>query len=126
LDPAVQALAEQVITGNEEVRQRAHANNSAMVVIDPRSGQVLAMAGSKDFWDQSIAGQVNVTVAGRQPGSSIKPLVYLAGFEKGLNPATVVVDEPTAFSAPPGQPPYRPTNHKDHFYGPVTLRDAHR
>jgi penicillin-binding protein 1C len=124
LDPAVQELAEEVVASNEDVRQRGHANNTAMVVLDPRTNQVLAMVGSKDFRDASIDGQVNVTLAERQPGSSIKPVVYLAAFEAGLNPAVQVRDQPTLFSAPPGQPPYSPTNWEGRFVGLVTLRDA--
>jgi penicillin-binding protein 1C len=124
IDLGIQELAEQIVAQDEQVRQLAHANNSSMVVIDPRNGQVLAMVGSKSFFDQSVAGQVNVALAGRQPGSSIKPLVYLTGFEKGLNPAVEVLDQPTTFSAPPGQPPYVPTNWENHYYGRVTLRDA--
>lgn len=124
LDPDIQALAEKVVADAEPLRQQAHANNTAMVVLDPTTGQVLAMVGSKNFWDASIAGQVNIAVAGRQPGSSIKPLVYLTGFEKGLNPAVTVLDQPTAFSSPPGQPPYVPTNWENRYYGEVTLRDA--
>jgi membrane peptidoglycan carboxypeptidase len=124
LDPAIQELAEQIVDRNEDVRQRGRANNTAMVVLDPRTSQVLAMVGSKDFWNQPIHGQVNVTVAGRQPGSSIKPLVYLTGFEKGLNPAVQVLDQPTLFSAPPGQPPYSPNNWDGRFLGRITLRDA--
>src|SRR5204863_9199226 len=73
LDPEIQALAEQVVASGEDVRRLAHANNSAMVVLDPRTSQVLAMVGSKDFWDAAVDGQVNVALAGRQPGSSIKP-----------------------------------------------------
>ena len=96
----------------------------AMVVIEPASGQVLAMVGSKDFYDRSIAGEVNVATSVRQPGSSIKPLVYLSGFEHGLNPATEVEDVRTDFSAPPGQPPYRPENYEDKYYGRTTLRDS--
>src|SRR5205823_14608767 len=65
-----------------------------------------------------------LALAPRQPGSSIKPLVYLTAFEQGLNPAVQVIDQTTAFSAPPGQPPYVPTNFEDKFYGRVTLRDA--
>src|SRR5579884_997370 len=124
LDPDVQALAEQVVGASAEVRRLAHANNSAMVVLDPRTSQVLAMVGSTNFSDASINGEVNLAVAGRQPGSSIKPIVYLTGFEKGLNPAVRVLDQPTAFSAPPGQPPYMPDNWESRFYGLVTLRDA--
>ncbi|MBX5489539.1 MAG: transglycosylase domain-containing protein [Chloroflexi bacterium] len=124
LDPEVQVLAEQVVAAGESVRRLARANNTALVVIDPRTSHVLAMVGSKDFWDAGIHGQVNLALAGRQPGSSIKPLVYLAGFERGLNPAVEVLDQPTAFSAPPGQPPYVPTNWENRYYGRVTLRDA--
>jgi membrane peptidoglycan carboxypeptidase len=124
LDPEIQALAEQVVAAGDNVRRLAHANNSAMVVLDPRTSQVLAMVGSRAFEDASIDGQVNLALAPRQPGSSIKPLVYLTGFERGLNPAVEVLDQPTAFSAPPGQPPYFPTNFEDKFYGLVTLRDA--
>lgn len=124
IDPDIQALAERIVADNEAVRQQAHANNSAMVVIEPATGQILAMVGSKDFGNQSIDGQVNVAVAGRQPGSSIKPLVYLTGFEKGLNPAVEVLDQRTQFSAPPSQPPYMPANYDDKYFGRVTLRDA--
>jgi membrane peptidoglycan carboxypeptidase len=124
LDPEVQQIAEQVVWGNEGVRRLGRANNTAVVVIDPRTSQVLAMVGSKDFNDSSIAGQVNVALALRQPGSSIKPLVYLTGFERGLNPATELVDAITAFPAPPGQPPYRPANYENKYYGRVTIRDA--
>src|SRR5207302_10231698 len=62
--------------------------------------------------------------AGWQPGSWWKPLGYLAGFDSGLSPAVEVLDRPTAFSAPPGQPPYRPANWEQRYYGRVTLRDA--
>jgi penicillin-binding protein 1C len=124
LDPAVQALAEEVVAAGEGVRRLARANNTALVVLDARTSQVLAMVGSKDFWDATIHGQVNLALAGRQPGSSIKPVVYLAGFERGLNPAVEVLDQRTVFSAPPGQPPYVPTNWENRFYGRVTLRDA--
>jgi penicillin-binding protein 1C len=124
IDLEVQQLAEDIVAQNDDVRRLAHANNTAMVVIDPPTGQVLAMVGSKAFDDTSVAGQVNVATSARQPGSSIKPLVYLAGFEHGLNPAVEVLDQPTSFSAPPGQPAYRPDNYESRFYGRITLRDA--
>jgi penicillin-binding protein 1C len=124
LDPVVQSLAEDVVGRNDEIRNQARANNSAMVVIDPATSEILAMVGSKNFWDQTVAGQVNVAMAGRQPGSSIKPLVYLTGFEKGLSPATEVQDRVTQFSAPLGQPSYTPENYENKYYDLVTLRDA--
>ena len=124
IDLETQQLAEQVVARGEAARVEAHANNTAMVVIEPATGQVLAMVGSKDFNDVSIAGQVNVATSARQPGSSIKPLVYLTGFEHGLNPATQVDDAPTPFSAPPGQPPYMPENYEKKYYGRIDLREA--
>ncbi len=124
IDLEVQHLAEQIVAANEPVRRLARANNTAVVVIDPRSSQVLAMVGSKDFNDTSIAGQVNVALAPRQPGSSIKPLVYLAGFERGLNPATELIDRVTTFPAPRGQRAYVPANYENKYYGRVNIRDA--
>ncbi len=124
IDLDVQRMAEQIVAANEPVRRLARANNTSVVVIDPRSSQVLAMVGSKDFNDTSIAGQVNVALAARQPGSSIKPLVYLAGFERGLNPATELIDAITAFPAPRGQAAYVPANYENKYYGRVPIRDA--
>ncbi|MGE3269789.1 MAG: transglycosylase domain-containing protein [Chloroflexota bacterium] len=124
IDLETQQLAEQIVAQNEGIRQAAHANNTAMVVIEPATGQVLAMVGSKDFNDVSIAGQFNVATSVRQPGSSIKPLVFLSAFEHGLSPATLVMDEPTSFSAPPGQPAYRPENYEHKYFGRLGLREA--
>ena len=124
IDLGIQELAEQIVTQNEPLRQQARANNSAVVVIEPGTGEVLAMVGSKNFFDDSVAGQVNVATSVRQPGSSIKPLVFLAGFERGLNPSVEVNDTLTPFSSPPPQPPYLPRNYEDKYYGQVSLRDA--
>jgi penicillin-binding protein 1C len=124
IDLDIQGMAEQIVTANEPIRRQAAANNTAMVVLDRQTSQVLAMVGSKDFNNRAIDGQVNVALAGRQPGSSIKPLVYLTAFERGLYPGVQVTDEITPFSAPPGQPPYVPANYEDKYYGLVTLRDA--
>ena len=124
IDLEIQQLAEQIVAQGADVRHLAQANNTAMVVIEPATGQVLAMVGSADFSDAAIDGQVNVATSARQPGSSIKPLVFLSGFERGLNPAVEVMDEPTSFSAPPGQPAYRPENYENKYFGRTTLRDA--
>jgi penicillin-binding protein 1C len=124
IDLEIQELAEQIVERNEGIRQTARANNTAMVVIEPSSGQVLAMVGSKDFHDLSIAGQFNVATSVRQPGSSIKPLVFLSGFEHGLNPAVMVQDQPTLFSAPLGQPHYNPENYEKKYFGRIGLRES--
>jgi penicillin-binding protein 1C len=111
------------------------ASNSASVAIDPRNGQILAMVGSRDFFDTEIPGQFNIATAFRQPGSSFKPIVYASAFSLGYTPETVLFDVPTQFSAlcdAYGNPRagvkasacYMPGNYDDVFRGPMTLRDA--
>lgn len=117
-------LAENAIRDQLQYLQRQNANNAALVSIDPKTGEILAMVGSKDYYDASIDGQVNVAISKRQPGSTIKPIVYVAAFSKGWAPETIVVDEPTAFPNAPGQPPYRPHNYDFKFDGPMTVRHA--
>ncbi len=103
----------------------SHATNAALVAIDPRTGEVLAFVGSVDFANDDIQGQVNMAVAPRQPGSSIKPFTYITAFmEKGFLPATIVVDQPTCFEQREGLPPYCPHNHNFRFNGPVPIRVA--
>jgi membrane carboxypeptidase/penicillin-binding protein PbpC len=93
------------------------------MVTDPRSGQILAMVGSRDYFDTAHDGQVNVTLRSRQPGSSIKPLTYSLAFEHGYTPSTTIQDQPVSYSAP-GAPPYAPKNYDGRFHGQVTLREA--
>jgi len=111
------------------------ATNAAAVAIDPRTGQILAMVGSRDFFDTEIPGQYNIALAERQPGSSFKPIVYAAAFERGYTPETVLFDVPTQFSSlcdPYGNPKagvkasacYMPENYDGLFRGPLSLRDA--
>ena len=73
------------------------------MAIRPSTGEILAMVGSADFYNEAIAGQVNMAISPRQPGSSIKPLTYLAAFEKGWTPATLIWDVPSEFP-PSGEP----------------------
>jgi penicillin-binding protein 1C len=109
-----------------------NASNEGVVAIDPKSGQILAMVGSKDYFDDSIDGQVNVALANRQPGSSFKPFVYATALEKGYTPDTVVFDLPTQFSTACAisdntndtPPCYSPSNFDGNFKGPMTLRNA--
>ncbi|MEM8857459.1 MAG: transglycosylase domain-containing protein, partial [Chloroflexota bacterium] len=123
IDPRMQQIAEQVIADNRNNINAFGANNASLVAIDPRNGQVLAMVGSVDFNDEQISGQVNMAVAPRQPGSTIKPLVYLAAMQEGWNPATLIWDIPTQFPDAPN-PPYLPKNYDDRFHGPLLLREA--
>lgn len=75
-----------------------NAQNAGMIVIDPKTGQILTMVGSRDYYDTEIDGNYNVTTALRQPGSSFKPIVYATAFMKGYSPDTVLFDVPTEFS----------------------------
>lgn len=111
---------------NEEISkvEYLHITNGAAAVIDPNTGQVLAMVGSKDWDDPKYDGKFNVITQGlRQPGSSIKPVVYLAGLKKGYTAATLFMDTPTSF---PGgdKPEYAPVNYDGKFHGPMLMREA--
>lgn len=124
LDLGLQEIAEQAIREHAEDLAKQKARNAALVAIDPRTGELLAMVGSPDFADEQNAGQVNAALALRQPGSAIKPIVYLTAFEKGFGPGTVVIDRQTRFPQGPGQPDWVPQNFDNRFRGPVTLRRA--
>jgi penicillin-binding protein 1C len=123
LNPALQAEAEQAVRNGVASLAERNVTNGAMVALDPETGHILAMVGSADFNDASIDGQVNVALRCRQPGSSIKPLTYVASFERDWTPATLFWDVRTEF--PDGaNPPYVPLNYDREFHGPVLLRDA--
>jgi membrane peptidoglycan carboxypeptidase len=98
--------------------------NASVVAIRPNTGEVLAMVGSLDYYDESIDGQVNVALASRQPGSSFKPYTYLTAFESGnFSPATMAMDVRTVFPDP-GNPPYVPEDYDRKYHGPQMLRWA--
>lgn len=128
LDPALQDLAEEVVKKQVDALADRNASNGALVAMRPNTGEILAMVGSADFYDENIDGQVNMAISPRQPGSSIKPLTYIAAFEKGWTPATLIWDVPSEFppSGDPNdtRPPYKPVNYDDRFHGPVTVRSA--
>jgi 1A family penicillin-binding protein len=125
LDLDLQAQAEQIAQQHLAAIKQYNANNAAIVVIDPKTGEILAMVGSASFWDNAIQGQINMATAERQPGSTLKPFTYLYAFEHGLAaPATILQDEPVQYPMGPGQPPYRPHDADGKFRGPVTVREA--
>ncbi len=95
------------------------AVNGAVVVLDPRSGKVLAMSGG---YDPKGSEFNRATQAKRQPGSSFKPFVYLAALERGFTPASIVLDEPVELYQGPGLPMWRPKNYESEYLGPTTLR----
>jgi len=101
-----------------------HITNGAVVVSRARTGEVLAMVGSKDYFATDIDGEVNVTTSLRQPGSSIKPLNYAVGLELGkITAASIVNDRPTCFEVS-GQKLYCPTNYGNSYHGVQTIRNS--
>lgn len=114
-----------------------NASNTAMVAIDPKTGDILALMGSRDYFDPSIDGNYNVALAKRQPGSTFKPFVYATAFKKGYTPETVLFDVKTEFSAycdPSGKPKnpnddpkkvcYSPGEYDEVFKGPMIMKEA--
>jgi 1A family penicillin-binding protein len=121
LDIRMQEMAEFIVREHAAKLGPFNASNSALVAINPATGEILAMVGSADFHNKEIKGEVNVSLAHRQPGSSIKPVTYLAAFQKGWHSATIVEDVQTTF---PGTPPYTPRNYDGRFHGKVSVRSA--
>jgi penicillin-binding protein 1C len=97
------------------------ARHAAVVVLDNRSGEVLAWVGSPDFWADT-AGQVDMVVNPRQPGSALKPFLYALAFDRGFTASTVLADVPTTFQTSSG--PYHPRNYDRNYHGPVRAREA--
>ncbi|CAN5845638.1 PBP1A family penicillin-binding protein [soil metagenome] len=123
IDLDLQARAEQLVANGVLDMAEYERNNGAMVVMVPWSGEVLAMVGSADFGNALINGEVNYATAQIQPGSSMKPIVYAAAFENGLNPGSVLMDVPTEWENP-GEEPYEPQNYSGSFYGAMSIRDS--
>lgn len=128
----LQSMGEKIVLDYAlENKKKFDAENAAIVAIDPKTGEILTMIGSRNYFDQEIDGAFNVTTAKRQPGSTIKPFVYSEAFIKGFTPETVVFDLKTQFStncAPDNLTMkngcYAPENYDGIFRGPITLRSA--
>jgi 1A family penicillin-binding protein len=136
LDYDLQKNAEDLVAKQAAANQKQYgATNSSLVAIDPATGQILTMVGSRNYFDKDIDGAYNVATAQRQPGSSFKPFVYATAFAEGYTPDTVVFDVPTEFSTNcnaseqplPGftsKDCYNPANFDNKFKGPISLRSA--
>ncbi len=124
LDYELQQKAQTIVT--EEVAKVANQliGNGAAMVMDPATGEIWSMVGSKDFFAKDYDGQVNVTISLRQPGSTIKPVTYAVALAKGYTPATMLMDVPTQFPGATADKPYEPQNYDGKFRGPVQLRFA--
>lgn len=124
LDLDKQKMAEKIVKEEVEGAKRLRISNGAAMIVEPGSGEVLAMVGSKDYFATDIDGAYNITTATRQPGSSIKPINYLLALERGWSLGSVVVDERVSYRIPGQSQPYSPVNYNGKYMGPVTLRTA--
>lgn len=124
LDWGKQESAQQIVSEGAQRNLARGATNAALVAIDPKTGDLLAMVGSKDYFDESVDGQVNVATSQRQPGSSFKPFAYATAFEKGYQPETLILDAPTNFGPDGSGKAYIPRNYDGKFHGMLTMREA--
>ncbi|MSU55494.1 MAG: hypothetical protein EXS46_03080 [Candidatus Taylorbacteria bacterium] len=136
LDYSLQEKAEKLAKSYAIVNKKKYnAENLSVIALDPKTGQILVMVGSRDYFDKEIDGNFNVALARRQPGSSFKPIVYAEAFNKGYTPDTVVFDLPTEFDTncnPDGTPTitgkeskcYMPVNFDGKYLGPISLKNA--
>lgn len=123
LDAGLQELAQKTVLDEINNVKHLKISNGAAIAIDPQTGQILTMVGSKDWSDPNYDGKYNVALALRQPGSTIKPVVYLAGLRRGYTASTMLMDTKTSF---PGgdKPEYVPENYDGKFRGPILVREA--
>jgi len=133
LDADLEARAESIVHQYAlENEKKFKASNASLVALDPSSGQILAMVGSRDFFDTAIDGQYNATLALRQPGSAMKPFIYSLALLRGYTRNTVIFDAPTQFSTvcKPSDtsnnksPCYAPSNYDNTSRGPMTFETA--
>jgi 1A family penicillin-binding protein len=123
LDLELQEKAQQIVSEEIAKVEKQHITNGAAVVVNPETGEILAMIGSKDFNTPGV-GQYNVVTALRQPGSSFKPFTYVTAFKEGYTASSLLMDVPTTFPGGAGQPDYIPVNYDNKFVGPIQMRYA--
>jgi len=132
LDYDLQQKAEEIVNRRSLANaEKFKATNAGLVAVNPKNGDLLVMVGSRDYFSKDIEGNFNITLASRQPGSSIKPFVYATAFSKGYLPNTILFDVKTQFSpaceanSPSSESPcYSPNNYNNKFRGPVSMRNA--
>lgn len=123
LDYQIQKLTEEAIKQELQKLERLNVKNASALVIDTKTGEILAMVGSKDYFDIQNQGNVNVSLRARQPGSAIKVINYAYALSNGYTPATIIDDSPVTFYLP-GQKPYSPKNYDGKYRGKISLRSA--
>lgn len=123
LDLTLQEKVQSIVSDEISKLTSLRVGNGAAVVTDPKTGEILAMVGSKDYFNANADGNVNVALSQRQPGSSIKVVTYATALEKGMTPASIIDDTPVSYPLV-GQPAYAPVNYDGRFHGKVTMRLA--
>ncbi|NTW14368.1 MAG: PBP1A family penicillin-binding protein [Candidatus Moranbacteria bacterium] len=124
LDWDMQRTAERIVSEDAAKNLKYGATNAALTAVDSKTGEVLVMVGSKDFYDKSIDGEVNVAMRLRQPGSSFKPIAYAAAFEKGFQPETLLTDKQINFGSDGSGNEYIPQNYNGQFHGTLSMRES--
>ncbi|MDD5464235.1 MAG: transglycosylase domain-containing protein [Candidatus Moranbacteria bacterium] len=124
LDYELQKMGEDVVVKGAEKNIARGATNAALVAVNPKDGDILAMIGSKDFYNKAIDGEVNIATTLQQPGSSFKPFAYATAFEKGYQPETKILDAPTNFGPDGSGRNYVPRNYDGKFHGLLSMREA--
>jgi len=132
LDWELQKEAERIVAEKVVINtEKFNASNAGLVATDPKTGDLLVMVGSRDYFSDEVEGNFNIALAERQPGSAIKPFVYANAFRKGYLPSTILFDVPTQFSPQcepwsrsSESPCYAPNNHNNKFLGPISMRNA--
>ncbi|NCU42085.1 MAG: penicillin-binding protein, partial [Candidatus Moranbacteria bacterium] len=125
LDKEMQEQAEKMVLEKAKENQDLHsAENASLIALDPKTGEILAMVGSRNYFDKNIDGEVNVVTSPRQPGSAFKPIAYARALELGLEPDSVLYDVPTSFGPDGIGDEYRPQNYNEGFSGLVSLKKA--
>ncbi|UCF64823.1 MAG: penicillin-binding protein 1C, partial [bacterium] len=122
IDRDLQQMVSEQITQILQRLKGYQVSNAAAILLDNRTGEVLAYVGSADFFNEEIDGQFDGVQALRQPGSALKPFLYLQAMEKGYHPASVISDIPSHYRMPTGV--YSPKNYSEDFHGPVRIREA--
>lgn len=125
LDLDIHNQVQEIVFNNiESIRNTYRINNGAVLVTDPKKGEILSMVGSVDYFDADNSGHYNATLAKRQPGSSIKPINYAFAFDHGFTPTSTILDAPVIYRSPGSTEVYAPVNYDGKFHGNVTLRSA--
>lgn len=125
LDYKIQKEAEKILHDELEKIKNYRVGNGAMVILDAKTGAILGMVGAKDYFDTENSGNFNAALGNRQPGSSLKPIVYATALEKGYTASTLLMDIPTEFPTyDENDSMYKPVNYDGKYRGPIQMRFA--